>query len=104
MTSSEGLTYFPVLKGLITGDQVVSAGSFLIDAETRLNPAAGSIYFGGSSGSKESTAAVTATRPTTPADPEAKIVAALARLSIADRKLATEQKFCPVLTTSRLGS
>jgi multidrug efflux pump subunit AcrA (membrane-fusion protein) len=104
MSSAEGLTYYPVLKGLVTGDQVVSAGSFLIDAETRLNPAAGSIYFGGSSGGKENPTAVTATRPTTPTDPEAKIIAVLTKLPSADRKLAIEQKFCPVLTTSRLGS
>ena len=104
MTSTEGLTYYPVLRGLVTGDQVVSSGSFLIDAETRLNPAAGSIYFGGSGGGKETPSAVTATRPTTPADPDAKITAALAKLPLADRMLAQSQRFCPVLTSSRLGS
>jgi multidrug efflux pump subunit AcrA (membrane-fusion protein) len=31
--------YYPVLQGLSKGDLVVSRGSFLIDAETRLNPA-----------------------------------------------------------------
>ena len=48
LTSADGVVYFPVLKGLEPGDVIVSAGSFLIDAETRLNPAAGSIYIGGS--------------------------------------------------------
>jgi len=33
--------YYPVLSGLKADDIVVSHGSFLIDAETRLNPAAG---------------------------------------------------------------
>jgi hypothetical protein len=37
-------------------------------------------------------------------DPEAKIKAALAKLSDADRSLASEQKFCVVLPKNRLGS
>ena len=37
-----------ILKGLSSGDRVVSAGAFLLDAEARLNPAAGSVYFGAS--------------------------------------------------------
>jgi membrane fusion protein, copper/silver efflux system len=37
-----------VLKGVSAGDRVVSAGAFLLDAEARLNPAAGSVYFGAS--------------------------------------------------------
>jgi Cu(I)/Ag(I) efflux system membrane fusion protein len=40
--------YYPVLKGLKAGDKVATAGGFLIDAETRLNPAAASTYFGAS--------------------------------------------------------
>ena len=40
--------YYPLLKGLAAGDRVVTAGAFLLDAETRLNPAAGVIYFGAS--------------------------------------------------------
>jgi multidrug efflux pump subunit AcrA (membrane-fusion protein) len=40
--------YYPVLRGLAAGDRVVTAGAFLLDAETRLNPAAGVIYFGAS--------------------------------------------------------
>ena len=42
--------YYPVLKGLAEGDQVAAAGSFLVDAETRLNPAAASTYFGATGG------------------------------------------------------
>jgi Cu(I)/Ag(I) efflux system membrane fusion protein len=30
---------FPVLDGLAAGDKVVAAGAFLVDAESRLNPA-----------------------------------------------------------------
>ena len=37
-------------------------------------------------------------------DPEAKILAALAKLSEADRNLAAQQRFCVVLPKSRLGS
>src|SRR5208282_2539793 len=42
--------FYPVLKGLAAGDKVAAAGGFLVDAETRLNPAAASIYFGASGG------------------------------------------------------
>jgi RND family efflux transporter MFP subunit len=38
--------YFPVTKGLAAGDRVVTQGAFLLDAETRLNPAAAAAYFG----------------------------------------------------------
>jgi Cu(I)/Ag(I) efflux system membrane fusion protein len=32
--------YYPVIEGLKLGDRIVSRGSFLIDAEARLNPTA----------------------------------------------------------------
>jgi Cu(I)/Ag(I) efflux system membrane fusion protein len=100
MTGEDGGTYYPVLHGLQLGDLIVTIGSFLIDAETRLNPAAGSIYFGGS-GSKGASSMV---RPSTPEDEEAKIKAAIAALSNPeDRKLAESQGRCPVLG-NRLGS
>ncbi len=41
--------FFPVVSGLQAGDRVAAAGAFLIDAETRLNPAAGSTYIGAGS-------------------------------------------------------
>ena len=103
MSGTQGEVLYPVLSGLEQGDMIVTSGSFLVDAETRLNPAAGSIYFGGSGGSQGKQGTVTVVRPTTPDDPNAKIEAALAKLSPADRKLAETQKFCPVLPDSRLG-
>ncbi len=102
MVGPNDVTFFPVLSGLEAGELIVTRGSFLVDAETRLNPAAGSIYIGGSSGGG-STPSKTV-RPSTPEDTDAKIDLALAKLSPADRKLAASQKFCPILTESRLGS
>lgn len=96
--------YFPVIKGLDNGDKIVSSGSFLVDAETRLNPSAGSIYFGGSGGGSKSGGNVTTTRPSTPEDSDAKLVAALKKLSPADRNLAEQQRYCPILENSLLGS
>jgi Cu(I)/Ag(I) efflux system membrane fusion protein len=104
MTGPEGITFYPVLKGLAPGELVITSGSFLVDAETRLNPAAGSIYFGGSGGSKSGQSNVTTVRPSTPEDPDAKITAALAKLSDTDRREVDAQKFCPILKTNRLGS
>jgi Cu(I)/Ag(I) efflux system membrane fusion protein len=37
---------FPVLEGLVPGDRIATAGSFLIDAETRLNPGAAATFVG----------------------------------------------------------
>jgi len=33
---------------VLAGDRVAAAGAFLVDAETRLNPAASATYFGAS--------------------------------------------------------
>jgi Cu(I)/Ag(I) efflux system membrane fusion protein len=103
MSGPDDVPFFPVLRGLTPGEVVVTAGSFLVDAETRLNPAAGSIYFGGSSGSKGGSGGSTV-RPSTPEDSDAKINEALARLSDDDRRIAEAQQFCPVLADSRLGA
>jgi hypothetical protein len=100
MVGPDGGAYFPVFRGLAAGERVVASGAFLVDAETRLNPAAGSIYFG--SAGKSGSSSVTV-RPSTPEDADAKIAAALARLSPADRKLAEAQRYCPVLSDNRLG-
>jgi hypothetical protein len=93
-----------MLHGLSAGESVVANGSFLVDAETRLNPAAGSIYFGGTGGAKGGSAKVTTVRPSTPEDPNTKVKAALAKLTPEDRARAEAQKYCPVRTDSLLGS
>jgi Cu(I)/Ag(I) efflux system membrane fusion protein len=40
--------YYAVIDGLRAGDRVAAAGAFLVDAETRLNPATSGTYFGAS--------------------------------------------------------
>jgi membrane fusion protein, copper/silver efflux system len=110
MVGPHDSNWYPVLSGLEAGERVVTSGSFLVDAETRLNPAAGSIYFGGSGGSKSAASSV---RPSTPEHEEAapsedsvdaKISTNLAKLSPADRTVAEQQRFCAVLADNRLGS
>jgi RND family efflux transporter MFP subunit len=99
LTAPDGAIYYPVLSGIAEGDRVVTAGSFLIDAETRLNPALGSTYIGGSSGGKSGPAVV---RPTTPEDRDTKAVAGLRLLPPDERKVAESQVWCPV-QRDRLG-
>jgi Cu(I)/Ag(I) efflux system membrane fusion protein len=102
MTGPDGAIFYPVLHGLAAGDLVVTSGSFLVDAETRLNPAAGSIYYGSSGGSK-STTGVTSVRPSTPEDTASVVESSFAKLAPEDRRLAESQNSCPVLGT-QLGS
>jgi len=102
MNNADGVIFYPVLHGLAAGELVVTSGSFLVDAETRLNPAAGSIYYGNSGGTK-STSSVTTVRPSTPEDTAAKTDASLSKLSDDDKRLVEAQKVCPVLGT-QLGS
>ncbi|HVT27011.1 MAG TPA: efflux RND transporter periplasmic adaptor subunit, partial [Lacipirellulaceae bacterium] len=45
---SEG--QYPVISGLAAGDRIAAAGAFLIDADTRLNPAQAATYFGATGG------------------------------------------------------
>jgi multidrug efflux pump subunit AcrA (membrane-fusion protein) len=96
---------YPVLKGLKAGDKVASAGSFLIDAETRLTAGAGSTYFGASAGPQAGERRpATAARPSTTRDEDDKIEAALAKLAPDDRRLAEGQGSCPIEQGNRLGS
>ncbi|MCE9530304.1 MAG: efflux RND transporter periplasmic adaptor subunit [Planctomycetes bacterium] len=92
---------YPVLAGLKENDILVTGGSFLIDAETRLNHASASVYIGGSSSSKTSPAPI---RPSALEDTDNKILTEMKKLSPADRALAQAQKFCPVQQDTRLGS
>jgi membrane fusion protein, copper/silver efflux system len=120
--------YYPVLKGIGVGDKVAAAGGFLIDAETRLNPAAASTYFGASGGPQSSSGSsmpsAPVQRPSEPspphqgkpdsrrdeakpkvtiAEPSAEELKNIEQLPEADRKLAIAQRICPV-TGALLGS
>jgi membrane fusion protein, copper/silver efflux system len=101
MVGPEGVQYYPILQGLDPGDLIVTAGSFLVDAETRLNPAAGSIYIGGSGGHAQT--GVSTVKPSTPTNVDAKAKAGLGKLKDPDRQLAEAQAVCPV-TAEPLGS
>lgn len=81
--------WYPVVSGLEPGMRVAASGAFLIDAETRLNPALAAGYFG-------------ASRPPTEDEP-AKAKSPLDGLSPTDRAMAEAQKTCPV-TRKKLGS
>ena len=97
--------YYPVIRGLAPGDRTATAGAFLIDAETRLNPSIAAAYFGATHSSADSGGeAAVAPAPDAPiADEAAEIGAALAKLSATDRAAAERQKLCPV-TGMALGS
>lgn len=64
---ARGPTFYAVIDGLKAGDKVATNGSFLIDAETRLNPAAGSIYYG--AGNDRAPTPNVPVRPSTPVEP-----------------------------------
>src|SRR5262249_35949416 len=97
--------FYPVLRGLEAGDRVVTAGSFLVDAETRLTSGLSSTYFGASGGPPSAPrSAATEVRPSQSEDEDAKILAVLGKLSRVDRRLAEAQGYCPVLQGNRLGS
>jgi multidrug efflux pump subunit AcrA (membrane-fusion protein) len=95
--------FYPVVGGVKEGERVATTGSFLIDAETRLSAGASSTYFGASGGPAGDHRSATTARPSMTRDEDAKVQAVLAKLGPADRRLAEEQGFCPVLN-SRLGS
>lgn len=101
--------FHPVLGGLLPGDRVAAAGAFLIDAETRLNPAAAATYFGASGGPRhdQEPSSQPSREPASPSaapkkPPFAKdelpwdVSRELAQLPADDRALALRQKLCPV--------
>src|SRR5262249_29656859 len=103
MSGPEGVLFFPVLSGLAAGDKGVASGSVLVDAETRLNPAARPSYFGGSGLHKPGPTCTV--RPATPDDEDAKVQANLAKLPTKmDREAAAAQGFCAINQDTRLGS
>jgi Cu(I)/Ag(I) efflux system membrane fusion protein len=101
--------YYPVVSGLRPGDRVAAAGSFLLDAETRLNPAAASAYFGANgNGGEVSPRGASRAPPSEPREiegeePTAAHVKQLDKLSPADREVALAQRFC-VVTNLPLGA
>jgi hypothetical protein len=95
--------FYPLLRGLDLDRRIATAGAFLIDAESRLNPAAASIYFGSGISQQEPTKV--AAPPTSPSIvEEAKIQTARAKLDSDERRMVEAQEFCPVLEKNRLGS
>lgn len=103
--------YYPVVDGLLPGDHVAAAGAFLIDAETRLNPAAATAYFGATagpaSGGKQPSAvnarSAEAGDQGASEPPPSTQQKNLAKLPRADRRRAERQATCPV-TGLALGS
>jgi Cu(I)/Ag(I) efflux system membrane fusion protein len=95
--------FYPVVKGLEAGDRVATAGSFLIDAETKLSGGLGSTYSGAGGGTPSNGTPVAPTpAPSTTTEEDTEIAQGLSKLSPEDRKLAKEQAYCPY-TDLRLG-
>jgi len=84
---------YPVVQGLEAGEQVVSTGAFLVDAEARLNPALAVGYFGADQPALSSTAALAPLKV-------AASKSGVPSLSQADRALAEAQGKCPVTDLS----
>jgi len=94
---------YPVIRGLEPGRRVAIAGAFLLDAETRLNPSLAAGYFGAGRGDRPAVAAQPGAAGEGGAGPAAASTEALRELAPEDRRLAEDQKRCPV-TGMPLGS
>jgi Cu(I)/Ag(I) efflux system membrane fusion protein len=104
--------FYPVVSGLEPGERVAAAGAFLIDAETRLNPAAAASYVGASGASTTSKgvpinrSAKSKAKGKQAAGPKPLSTEErqnIEQLSVADRELALAQGVCPI-TDQPLGS
>jgi Cu(I)/Ag(I) efflux system membrane fusion protein len=95
--------FYAVVGGLRPGQRVAAAGAFLIDAETRLNPAAAAAYFGASGGPQRAAAAPAAAPAAAAQELTVEQLKNIAQLPAADQPAARAQKFCPV-TGLPLGS
>ena len=109
---SDGL--FPVVKGLHAGERVAAAGAFLVDADTRLDPAAGAAYLlgpgngtavAGAKGEERRaensevmhpSAAAVAPAAIMVAKPTADDLKNIDKLPPADRAAALAQQMCPI--------
>ena len=87
--------YYPVIHGLKAGQRVATAGAFLIDAETRLNPSLASGYFGASPTDSSSSPAKQDSVPST-GPPITRSVQPKRVLSTEDKLLVAKQRICPV--------
>jgi hypothetical protein len=94
--------FYPVLRGLQAGQRVVAAGAFLVDAESRLNPAAASLYFG-SGATREESSAINHSLPSQ-TKVDAEIIAARNQLDPEDQRQVEAQEYCPILGKNRLGA
>jgi Cu(I)/Ag(I) efflux system membrane fusion protein len=74
--------YYPVLRGLESGQRVAAAGAFLLDAEMWLNHGLAATYFGATRGAAEPMPAAPSVSPGSSSEE--------------DRVLAARQKVCPV--------
>jgi membrane fusion protein, copper/silver efflux system len=88
--------YYPVVHGLLAGDRVATAGSFLIDAEARLTPGLGSTFFGATGTLADEHHQAATVRPSATRSKDDKARANLAKLNAAMRERAEAQKTCPV--------
>jgi hypothetical protein len=97
--------FYPVLSGIGPGEKIAAAGAFLIDAETRLNPAAASAYFGASGGPQSGTSSAVkqSNEPQKSKELGPEELKEIAKLPPGEQKLARGQKLCPV-TDEPLGS
>lgn len=86
---------YPVVEGLKAGQKVASAGAFLIDAESKLNPSLAAGYFGANQ-SRSGNGAATPDQPVVPKVPSKKSTTPKQKLSRADLALAEQQAICPV--------
>jgi hypothetical protein len=100
--------YYAIVSGLQSGEAVASAGAFLLDAETRLNPNTSAAYFGATTNAIPASVAPQENAreekvPSQDAARQAEIEAALSELPAEDERQARHQKLCPV-TKLPLGS
>lgn len=86
---------YPVLEGLKADQRVASAGAFLIDAESKLNPSVAAGYFGANQ-SRASGSSPPSSDPVIPKPSQKKSSPSKQKLSREDQALADKQGTCPV--------